>query len=96
MGFLVTPKDFKIYKYFKNVCIGYDQLFNAILLGDPDETISSRAHKGKIRGSKGWGFLADILNYIDPGHTEDAVEWDEGTSKTDVPLNTHTITKEDK
>lgn len=32
-------------RYFWNVLIGIDQLFNAILGGYPDETISSRMGK---------------------------------------------------
>ena len=77
--------------------VSLDQLVNSwVLFGVPDETISSRAHKGMLKGNKGWTLLAKILNKIDPGHTEKSVEWDEGTIRTGVPLKVHTTTKEDK
>jgi hypothetical protein len=70
--------------WVKKVLIGLDQLVNAILEGDPDETISSRAFKAKLEG-KWWGFvLCKILNVIDTGHCEESVEWDEGESKQEV------------
>lgn len=31
------------FTYFKNMAISFDQLFNTLLRGDPDETLSSRA-----------------------------------------------------
>lgn len=88
LGFLGFPKGSKLYQYSKNLLLGYDQWLNTLLGGYPDETISSRAYKGKLRGSKTWGLLANILDWIDPGHTEEAVEWDEGTDNQDVPLST--------
>lgn len=36
-------------KYFYNILIGIDQLVNAILGGDPDETISSRLGKHIVK-----------------------------------------------
>lgn len=40
--------------YIKNIGIAIDQLLNVVLLGSPDETLSSRAHRayrdGKIFG----------------------------------------------
>ena len=39
--------------YFKNVLIGIDQLVNALLGGDPDETVSSRVGKAAAAGSQG-------------------------------------------
>lgn len=94
--FLLAPKTSKIYKYSKHVCLGYDQLLNTFLGGYPDETISSRAYKGRLRGSRGWTILANILDWIDPGHTEEAVEWDEGTGKPKDPLyDIHLKDKED-
>lgn len=35
-------------KYFLNIAIALDQLFNAILSGSPDETLSSRAYRGAV------------------------------------------------
>lgn len=37
--------EFLVKKYIYNILIGIDQLCNAILGGDPDETISSRLGK---------------------------------------------------
>lgn len=85
-AFLLAPKTSKIYKYSLKVCLGYDQLVNTFIDGDPDETISSRAYKGRLRGSKGWTLLANFLDWLDPNHTEEAVEWDEGTGKPADPL----------
>lgn len=61
-------------KYVINVLIAIDQLINAILLGDPDETLSSRA--GKAGGF--WAKLIDTLLFWDKNHTKDAIEKDEG------------------
>lgn len=41
-----------IRRYFLNLLIAIDQLFNAITFGDPDETISSRLGKAQ-RGDHG-------------------------------------------
>ncbi len=67
----------RLKKYAHNVLIAVDQLANAILLGDPDETISSRAAK-HYSHKDGWGWLARFLDKIDPGHSADAIERDEG------------------
>lgn len=97
IGFLGLPKGSKLQEYFKNVCIWYDQGLNVILLaGDPDETISSRAEKGRLKGSKPWSLLAYILNRIDPGHTMNSVEWDEGTRKATDTLKDPINTQKDK
>ena len=72
-------------KWFYNILIGLDQLGNAVLGGDPDETISSRI--GKIKRDGGgkipwWRVLTRMadwgLDKIDPGHSIDAIEEDEG------------------
>ena len=67
-------------KYVWNVLIGIDQLANAILFGDPDETISSRLGKRARSGKKDWvtRFLCWALDKIDRNHCEDAIEEDEG------------------
>ncbi len=68
-----------------NVLIGVDQLGNALLMGDPDETISSRLGKMKRRhgGRIPWHrplskTIAWGLGKLDPGHVIDAIEDDEG------------------
>ena len=74
-----------IKKYFINILLGIDQLGNTILGGDPDETISSRLGKIKVKhgGRIPWyrplsGLVDHLLDKIDPGHSVDAIEHDEG------------------
>ena len=66
-------------RYVWNLLIAVDQLGNAILAGDPDETISSRA--AKRSHVWGWRQLGRFLEWIDPGHLEDALEPDEGKNE---------------
>ena len=64
-------------RYFWNLLIAIDQLFNTLLNGDPDETISSRA--GKLRYRKLWAkYLCLVLDKIDKNHCEKSIEEDEG------------------
>ena len=66
-------------KYLKNILIGIDQLANAALGGDPDETISSRAAKEVSRGKGGgWKLLCRALHLLDKDHCREAIEEDEG------------------
>lgn len=67
-------------RYFWNLLIAIDQLANAIMLGDQDETISSRA--AKRADQAGWRHLCHILEWIDPGHLKRALEPDEGDDAT--------------
>ncbi len=67
-------------RYVKNVFLGFDQLLNAVFLGDPDETISSRWGK-QIRDGTApfWIKVAcGALNLIDRKHCIDAIEDDRG------------------
>jgi hypothetical protein len=71
-------KECKICKYFWNVLISIDQLANAILGGDPDETISSRS--GKIQHDQKWAqILCWFLNKLDTDHCKNSIEDDEGS-----------------
>lgn len=63
-------------RYVWNLLIAIDQLANAILAGDPDETISSRAAKRQHR--RVWRVLGRFLEWVDPGHLAKAREPDEG------------------
>ena len=68
--------------YFVNLLFGIDQLFNCIIAGYHDETISSRAGKWirKNSASKGhvWYWLCWMLEWVDKNHCIDAIEDDEG------------------
>jgi hypothetical protein len=86
---LVFPKKTFLWRYAWNSLIALDNTINAwVFLGDPDETISSHAYKGYLKGHRGWTLVHNILEKIDPGHGERAVEWDEGTSSGLSPLFT--------
>jgi len=74
-----------ISRYLVNLLISLDQFLNSVLAGDPDETISSRIGRIKLK----WGGVIPrwrvftritdrILDRIDPGHSLDAIEEDEG------------------
>ncbi len=72
-------------KWIFNILVSIDQLGNAICGGDPDETISSRLGKIKVRngGKIPWrrpiSRLLDAgLDKIDENHSIDAIEDDEG------------------
>lgn len=57
--------------YVKNIALALDQLFNAILRGSPDETLSSRAYRADISGKvfgKIFRPLIDIIFFFDPQH----------------------------
>ncbi len=76
----------RIGKYILNFLISIDQLGNTIAGGDPDETISSRLgklkvkHGGKIRWTRPFAKFIDWgLDKIDPNHSIDAIEEDEGS-----------------
>lgn len=64
--------------YIINILIAIDQLLNALLLGSPDETISSRMGKYVYRGR---GFipcvLCKLLDLFEKDHCKNSVEWDE-------------------
>lgn len=57
--------------------IGWDQLLSSMTGGDPDETISSRLGKSRGRCLLCAG-LCWLLDALDPGHCERAIERDEG------------------
>lgn len=63
-------------RWFWNVLIAVDQLGNALLGGDPDETLSSRAAKNLHLPH--WALLGRFLEWIDPGHLQKSLEKDEG------------------
>lgn len=77
-------------RYPMRVLLALDQLANTVTGGNEDETISSRLGKRKLaQGGKlrwrDWGGLARPLDWaldkLDPHHSVDAIEVDEGTTK---------------
>lgn len=64
-------------RYLKNILLSGDQLLNTLLLGDPDETLSSRCGKRK-ETCKVCKYLCLILDKIDPRHCSKSIEKDEG------------------
>lgn len=67
-----------VMKYLKNALIALDQLVNAILGGDPDETISSRLGKRRDSAERFWAAAVDRLFFWQKNHTGRSVESDEG------------------
>ena len=67
----------KISWYFWNLLISLDQLANTILGGYPDETISSRCAK-KRDTNKFCYYFCNFLDWIDPNHSDESIELDEG------------------
>ena len=64
--------------YGRRVAVAIDQLFNTLLNGDEDETISSRAAKARMKGKR-WGcVLCRFLDWLDPNHCTNSIEPDEG------------------
>jgi hypothetical protein len=58
-----------------NVMYSIDQLGNAVIGGDPDETISSRAGRAIQEGRcKGCKLLCWLLNKVDPNHCNKYLE----------------------
>jgi hypothetical protein len=75
----------KIGRWAMNILLSIDQLGNSLLGGDPDETISSRLGRiklkwgGKIPWSRPVARLTElVLNRIDKDHCVEAIEQDEG------------------
>ena len=65
-------------KWIWNILIAFDRFGNALLGGDLDETISSRA--GKARNEdKVWGkALCLVLDWLDPDHCVTSIDNTEG------------------
>jgi hypothetical protein len=64
------------------LAVAHDQLANAAFGGSEDETISSRAGKAARVGQR-WGCVfCRLLDQLDPGHCEKAIEADEGQPLT--------------
>mgnify|MGYP001609129115 CR=1 FL=1 len=66
-----------------NLLIGLDQWVNTLIGGAPDETISSRAARGKRDGRWYGRFLCRGLDWLDPNHCDDALKSERG--RTHLP-----------
>lgn len=64
-------------RWIRNVLIAVDQLLNAMLGGDPDETISSRCGK-RAATCRICGALCYVLDRLDVRHCARSIEPDEG------------------
>jgi hypothetical protein len=63
----------KVARYFLNYAVLLDEATNTVLGGSPNETISERAAKARNAGRK-WGcVLCKVLNWINPGHCDNAL-----------------------
>lgn len=50
--------------YLLNIGIAIDQLVNSALGGEPDETLSARAHRQRLNGHPYWGWTAEAINTL--------------------------------
>lgn len=68
-------------QYRSNLLVGLDILFNGILFGSPDETISSRLGRWKDgphpRRRAIAKFICKLLDKIDPGHCDDVERYEQ-------------------
>jgi hypothetical protein len=74
--------------YILNLLLSLDQLGNAIINGDCDETISSVLGKmvieNKLEGRPLMTALVYVLDTLDENHCLDAIEWDRGRTFEDM------------
>lgn len=61
-------------KYVLNILLSLTQLLNALLMGDPDESLSSRCAKKHPKAAE----LIDRLFWFDPRHCQRSLEPEEG------------------
>lgn len=64
-------------RYALNFAIAVDQLANAMLAGDADETLSARAHRMREKKQRYWGWTADAIDRLffwQPDHCLQAYE----------------------
>jgi len=71
------------FPYFLNLWYAFDMFCNAVLAGDPTETMSSRLGKAKRAGNAGARIVCWCLSLIDPGHCDSSV--DEAKGGRSVP-----------
>ena len=74
----------KIHIFVVNILLAIDQAVNVLMLGDPDETISSRA--GRVFPNTWWSNLIDWLMFYQKDHCHKAIESGEGKRDILFPL----------
>lgn len=64
VGFII--KDEKLVKYARGAMIAPDQWWNAALMGEEDETVSSRLGRSTVSGRAKWGakMMAKFVNFL--------------------------------
>jgi hypothetical protein len=71
-------------RHLYNIGLSLSQLGNALLGGDPDESLSGRCGKGRERGSLGWTIAATLLDVawwpFERDHCRNSIERDEGAA----------------
>jgi len=66
-------------RYFWNILVSIDQLFNTVFGGDPDETISSRMGKHLAKHDCPFcNLMCKLLNLFEKDHCVKSIEKDEG------------------
>lgn len=71
--------------YFLNLLIAFDQLLNVLIGGDPDETLSSYAHRMRAKGQPCWGWTANAIDRVffwQRGHCEAAWRYELARART--------------
>ena len=70
----------KIIKYIWNNLLAFDRQINALLCGDPEETLSSRMGKLVEQGRCPFCFYicTHFLHKLDPNHCQKSIDRDEG------------------
>lgn len=74
----------KLRMFLVNVLLSLDQFFNVLMLGDPDETISSRA--GRVWPESTWRKFIDWLMFYQTDHCHKAIEKGEGKRDLIFPV----------
>jgi hypothetical protein len=60
-----------------NSLIAFDELCNCFFLGGaPSDTISGRAERGRTDGKRIWSWLANVLDWLQPNHSANALKND--------------------
>lgn len=82
-GSSCRPCDF-LRNYFVNWLIILDKAANTALLGNPNETISTRLGRAEIAGSKFGKVACSVLNWFAPNHCAWSADPTSGTMATEL------------